>query len=79
MTITVTIPDTPYAVLQNICGKDGKVLNLEQNGEVELECEGQKYKTKMEDVIPLHEIEHIRGIFRKGKIAWITRRLRKII
>lgn len=78
MTITVIIPDTPYAVLQNICGKNAKILGLEGD-EIEIDCEGQKYKTKMEDVIPSHKIERIRGIFKKGKIAWITRRLRKII
>jgi hypothetical protein len=78
MTITIQVPDTSFSVLNDICGKEAKVIGLEGD-EIEIDCEGRKFKTKMEDVISPHEIERIRGIFRKGKIAWITRRLRKII
>ena len=76
--ISIKIPDTSFSVLNDICGKEAKVLNIEGD-EVEIDCEGKKFKTKLEDVIPSHEIEKVRSIFRHGKIAWLTRQMKKVI
>jgi hypothetical protein len=78
MTITVTVPDTQFAVLNGICQKQATITNL-RGDEIEFEVEGQKYKALINDVVPADKIKEIQSIFRHGKIAWIARRLRKII
>jgi hypothetical protein len=57
---------------------DAKVLGF-KNGKVTVEVDGKKYEGEINELVHPDDIEHIKKVFRRGKIAWVTRRLRKMI
>lgn len=76
--ITITIPDSRKSILEGITGKQAKVISI-HGDEIVIEVDGNKYTGSMDDYVPYEDVQKLKDIFRNGKIAWMSRQLRKVI
>jgi hypothetical protein len=75
--IRIIVPDTQKSTLEGICGQEATVISLKDDY-IKIKVNGKTIKGDINDLVSPDDIEKVKSIFRRGKVAWATRQLKKV-